>query len=131
MHAGMTAALNRHRRGGSKLVPPQEEEEELDPQALQQLELEEQIKSWEDVTKSNAYYAKLKVTEILCWFLTIIHLCNSIVIYELDYKGYDNETNLYISTISIFYLIAMLNIRYYIQFKWMIAKKFINVEEGK
>ncbi|CAI2367595.1 unnamed protein product [Moneuplotes crassus] len=131
MHGGMTAALNRHKKGEQNFQPPTKEEEEINAKELQQQELEKEFKSWEDVTKSNAYYAKLKVTEILCCFLTLIHLGNSIVIYELDYKGYDNEANLYISTISIFYLIAMLNVRYYVQFKWMVAKNFINVDEGE
>jgi hypothetical protein len=91
-----------------------------DAKYQQQKDLLKELKNWEDVKESNAYFTKLKVTEILCCFLTIVHLVNSIVIYELDYKGYEVEMQLYISTFSIFYLIIMLNIRYLIQFKWMI-----------
>lgn len=97
----------------------------------QKKELLKELKNWEDITVSNAFFTKLKVAEILCWFLTIIHLGNSIVIYELNYENNDGHLDgdisiqLWISTFSIFYLIVMLNVRYVIQYKWMKAKKYI------
>ena len=131
MHAGLSAVLNKHRKSEIPAFQQSEAERLVQAKDQQQKELLKELRNWEDVTESNAYFTKLKVTEILCCFLTIVHLGNSIVIYELNYNGHDNETQLYISTISIFYLIIMLNIRYYIEFKWMIAKKFISVDEGK
>ena len=55
----------------------------MDAKEAQQKELLNELKNWEIVTESNAYFTKLKVTEILCCFLTIVHLGNSVVIYEL------------------------------------------------
>jgi len=130
MHAGLSAAIKRKRSNAHEFQLT-EDEKLANAKDQQQKELLKELKNWEDVTESNAYFTKLKVTEILCCFLTIVHLGNSIVIYELDYKNYDVETPLYISTISIFYLIIMLNVRYYIEFKWMVSKKFISCDEGK
>lgn len=38
----------------------------------------------------------------------------------------DIEIQLWISTVSIFFLIILLNIRYIIQYKWMKAKKYLD-----
>lgn len=131
MHAGVPAAINRHKMNASQQLHDAEDAKILAAKEEQQKQLLKEMKNWEDVTESNAYFTKLKVTEILCCFLTIVHLTNSVVTYELDYKGYDVETQLYISTFSIFYLIIMLNVRYLIQFKWMVAKKYIPSNESK
>lgn len=138
MYAGIPAVIINSR--GENFQPNyqmSEAQKIADAKEKQQKELLNDLKNWEDVRESNAYFTKLKVTEILCCFLTIVHLGNSVVIYELDYLNDDGdmdddiEIQLYISTMSIFILIIMLNVRYVIEFKWMIAKKFIAKYESK
>ena len=103
-----------------------------DAKVHQQQELLKELRNWEDVRLSNFYFTKLKAWELLWCFLTVVHLANSVVIYELDFNNDsgslddDIEIQLWISTVSIFFLIILLNIRYIIQYKWMKAKKYLD-----
>jgi len=92
-------------------------------------------KNRENIRASNEYKNKLIAWENFQSFLTILHVGNSIVIYEITYNNengkMDGDINLqlYVSTFSCLLLIAMLVIRYLLELKWLKAKKFIHKAE--
>lgn len=45
----------------------------------------------ENVIEVNEYTARLLMAEILCSFFNIVHLGNSMIIYDLDYKTDDHS----------------------------------------
>lgn len=91
----------------------------------------------EDIRESNEYGIKIVTCENFQSFLTVLHVGNSIVIYEItyenDFRGKDMEQDitlqLYISTFSCLYLIFMLIIRYNLLLKWYKSKRYIHSAE--
>ena len=88
----------------------------------------------ENVIEVNEYTSRLLMSEILCSFFNVVHLGNSMIIYDLDYSSDDHESSdimlaLYISTCSCFMLAISLNIRYVIALKWRKAKHYVVGDE--
>lgn len=94
--------------------------------------MKEKESSKEDIRISNEYRVKVIACEKFQSFLTILHVSNSIVIYEFYYNDeedeadYDLEFQLYISTLSCLLLIFMLVIRYVLMLRWMKSKRYIH-----
>jgi hypothetical protein len=65
--------------------------------------------------------------------LTILHVGNSIVIYEITEQEKDLDQDitlqLYISSFSCLLLIFMIFVRYHVELKWLKAKKYIHRAE--
>ncbi|CAI2368307.1 unnamed protein product [Moneuplotes crassus] len=82
----------------------------------------------ENIFISNEYGIKLLACENFQSFLTLLHVGNSIVIYEITSDSSNHEMDrdivlqLYISTFSCILLICMLFIRYWLEVKWHKAK---------
>lgn len=92
---------------------------------------EKSADSWEDIRESNFYFMKLKGIELYNSFFTMVHLGNSVVIYEIDYINddgqYDTDIlyNLWLSTFTCLSLLITLNYRYVIYLKWNKSKTYI------
>ena len=82
----------------------------------------------EDLRISNEYRIKLIACENFQSFLTILHVGNSIVIYELTSSNNNKDMDqdivlqLYISTFSLIFMIFMLLLRYNLEEKFYKAK---------
>lgn len=88
---------------------------------------------WEHPITVNELTLRLLMIELLCSFFNIVHLGNSIILYELD-KDQQNQGKidegdiqiaLYISTIACIFLAVAINIRYVIELKWRKAKHYV------
>lgn len=96
---------------------------------------EKSADSWEDIRESNFYFMKLKGIELYNSFFTMVHLGNSVVIYEIDYINddgqYDTDIlyNLWLSTFTCLSLLITLNYRYVIYLKWNKSKTYITQHE--
>lgn len=68
-------------------------------------------------------------------FLTLLHVGNSIVIYEITADNSDGRMDqdvtlqLYVSTLSCLSLLFFLVARYLLELKWLKAKKYIHKAE--
>ena len=98
------------------------------------MKLKKRNKKKEDIRISNEYRLKVLVWEAFQSFLTILHVGNSIVIYEISYADdgsmdEDVTIQLYISTFSWLSLIFMLIGRYILMLKWLKSKMYVHNAE--
>lgn len=105
----------------------EEDKETLNDSKKEAVNFNEQFGK-EDIRVSNEYRVKLIAWENYQSFLTIMHVGNSIVIYEITsddrHEEFDQDIvlQLYISTFSCLVLIFMLILRYKLEEKWYKAK---------